>query len=114
MDTDDSKVDNKPSNCHPLLIVAAIVAVLAVLTVWIVLGFLAASPIESLEKAGAPVTCNSIQRDIDNDKSQIQTLQILEAGTSNPAQTAKIRTSIAGIQQDIAALQTQTTLDKCP
>jgi len=114
MDTDDSKVDNKPSNCHPLLIVAAIVTVLAVLTVWIMLGFLAASPIESLEKAGAPATCNSIQRDIDNDKSQIQTLQILEAGTSNPAQTAKIRTSIAGIQQDIAALQTQTTLDKCP
>ncbi len=114
MDTDDSKVDNKPSNCHPLLIVAAIVAVLAVLTVWIVLGFLAASPIKSLEKEGAPVTCNSIQRDIDNDKRQIQTLQTLEAGTSNSAQTAKIRTSIAGIQQDIAALQTQTTLDKCP
>jgi len=114
MDTDDSKVDNKPSNCHQLLIVAAIIAVLAVLTVWIVLGFLAASPIESLEKAGAPVSCNSIQRDIDNDKSQIQTLQTLEAGTSNFAQKAEIHTSIAGIQQDVAALQTQTTLDTCP
>ncbi len=114
METDDSKVDNKPTNRHPLLIVAAVVAVLAVLTIWIVLGFLAAPPIESLEKAGAPVACNSIQRDIDNDKSQIQTLQTLEAGTSNPAQTAKIHTLIAGIQQDIAALQTQTTLDNCP
>ncbi len=114
MDTDDSKVDSKPSNCHSLLIVAAVFAVLAVLTVWIVPGFLAVFPIESLENAGTPVTCNSIQRDIGDDKSQIQTLQTLEAGTSNSAQTAKIRTSIAGIQQDIAALQTQTTLDNCP
>lgn len=114
METDDSKVNNKLSNCHSLLIVAAVFAVLAVLTVWIMLGFLAVLPIESLEKAGAPVTCNSIQRDIGYDKSQIQTLQTLEAGTSNSAQKAQIRTSIAGIQQDIAALQTQTTLDNCP
>ncbi len=114
METDDSKVDNKPSDCHSLLIVAAVFAVLAVLTVWIMLGFLAALPIESLENAGAPVTCNSIQRDIGNDMSQIQSLQTLEAGTSNSAQKAQIRTSIAGIQQDIAALQAQTTLDNCP
>ena len=114
MDTDDSKVDNKPSNCHSLLIVAAVVAVLAVLTVWIMLGFLTVLPIESLENAGAPEICNSVQRDIGNDESQIQTLQSLETNTSNSAQKDQIRTSRAGIQQDIAALQTQTTLDQCP